>query len=121
MYICRFRNEYLFHVITTKKINKIQHTESIHDLAQSSYPAVEYGWVYTKHFEREKYLALQQSNDNYNCQMHPKKYLQEDFAWWSNIASKAENRLQKTIYIYSRYIYHSSLTGWSAYTVVVRM
>lgn len=104
-----------------KLLNSIKHKESIiiRDFAKfigtltASCPAVAYSWVYTKHFEREKYLALLKSNDNYNCRMSLKKYLQEDFAWWSNIASKAQNKLYKDNYTLEIYT-DSSMTGWGA-------
>ncbi|VEN50435.1 unnamed protein product [Callosobruchus maculatus] len=49
-------------------------------------PAVQYGWAYTKEFERVKYLALQKSEGNYNRKIYIPNHLKPDFEWWkSNI------------------------------------
>lgn len=46
-------------------------------------PAIAYSWLYTKTFEREKYLALKSNNDNYNAFMVLKSN-QSDFNWWKS-------------------------------------
>lgn len=32
-------------------------------------PVVKYGWLYTKGFERHKFLALKESHNNYNSRL----------------------------------------------------
>lgn len=76
-------------------------------------PAVAYGWAHTKLFEREKFLALQQFNENYDSKMTLKSCLLDDFKWWSNIESKAQNNIQKGTYQLEIFT-DSSLTGWGA-------
>lgn len=62
---------------------------SIRDFAKligilcSACPAIAYGWVYTKPFEREKFLALQKSKENYDSHMQLSPHLQPDFSWWT--------------------------------------
>lgn len=48
----------------------------------SSCPAVAYGWMYTKRFEREKCIALILNNGNYEHRMTLSESLKEDFHWW---------------------------------------
>ncbi|CAG5084921.1 Protein of unknown function [Cotesia congregata] len=43
-------------------------------------PAIKYGWLYTKAFEREKYLALVENENNYEGKVQLKENLTEDFA-----------------------------------------
>jgi len=44
-------------------------------------PAVQYGLLYTKRFEREKFLALVNNNEDYSAKMDISLHLQEDFRW----------------------------------------
>lgn len=48
-------------------------------------PAVQYGLLHTKLFEREKFLALRKNNDNYSSFMSLPNHLKKDFDWWFNI------------------------------------
>lgn len=50
-------------------------------LLTSACPAVNYGWVYTKLFEREKFFALGDTID-YNKKMMVANYLKDDLKWW---------------------------------------
>lgn len=76
-------------------------------------PAVQYGWVYSKGFERQKYLALLKSGGNYDAKIRLSAILNPDFDWWESSLSDAINpiRQQKyTLEIFS----DASLTGWGA-------
>lgn len=44
-------------------------------------PAIKYSWCYTKKFERDKFLALQNSNGDYNASMFLTCRTAE-FSWW---------------------------------------
>lgn len=44
-------------------------------------PAIRYGIVHTKAFERTRYLALKVNNDCYDKYMTLDDYLQPDFIW----------------------------------------
>ncbi|CAB0037990.1 unnamed protein product [Trichogramma brassicae] len=58
----------------------------------SGCPAIEYGWLYTKMFERVKMNALETNNDNYDAFMDLNHALEPDFKWWSeNILSRVKN------------------------------
>ncbi|VEN46531.1 unnamed protein product [Callosobruchus maculatus] len=92
----------------------------IRDFAQfigvltSAYPAVRYGWLYTKHFERIKTIALEKSNGNFDSFMDIPPGLSEDFLWWINNIGKSCNRLPSKDFkleIFS----DASTTGWGIY------
>lgn len=51
-------------------------------------PAIKYSQLYTKLFERHKFLALLINDNNYESHMSISGDLQEDFTWWTaNIVS----------------------------------
>lgn len=77
----------------------------------SACPAIAYGWMYTKLLEREKFLALRQSNDNYDGKMVIPDILNEDLIWWEKHIMTATNLIrngQYSLEIYS----DASLSGW---------
>lgn len=76
-------------------------------------PAVQYGWLYSKGFERQKYLALLRNKGDYEARMKLPSILNRNFDWWEAAIMKAANpiRLQKyALEIFS----DASLTGWGA-------
>lgn len=114
--------------LPTEKINKIialvkeikrKRSIPIREFAKfigtltASCPAIAYSWIYTKHFEREKYLALQKHNDDYDSRMDLNKYLLEDFDWWENITKRVANPLHRHSFDLEIFT-DSSLTGWGA-------
>lgn len=73
-------------------------------------PAIKYGWLHTKYFERTKFLCLKQ-RDDYDQYISLPNSLSEDFSWWlSNIDTcSAPVRFgQYSLEIYS----DASRTGW---------
>ena len=71
-----------------------------------------YAWVYTKKFEREKVLALERSEGNYDAHMTVPS-LAEDLGWWeSNLVGgwKSLHPASFKLEIFS----DASLTGWGA-------
>lgn len=79
-------------------------------LLTSACPAVRYGWVYTKLFEREKFLSLNYSK-NYNKIMHLGSNLRNDFIWWVDNIDNSFSSIKNDNYeleIYS----DSSSFGW---------
>ena len=100
-------------IITFKKLKNCK----IKDFAQligslvSCCPAIQYSWAHIKSFERERYLALLKSNDNYEASMALSQELQADFLWWEKnglhkVSSISAHKF--TITIFS----DASLTGW---------
>lgn len=78
-------------------------------------PGVDYGWLYTKRFEREKFLALQTAKENYDARMHDyRSSLNEDFDWWSknlNAPSCPIRQFKFKLEIFS----DASLNAWGAF------
>lgn len=82
-------------------------------LLVSSCPAVEYGWMYTKELERQKYLHLQRNNDNYDSVMPVSCSVKEDLRWWSKNIEEPKNKI-KCNQFQKEVFSDSSLTGWGA-------
>lgn len=75
---------------------------------------MKYSWLYTKLFERHKFLALRRSAKNYDCKMILPPSLRQDFEWWMRKVPHAKNNIK--IDYYSLEIYSdASKTGWGAF------
>lgn len=98
-------------LLNTKKC-KIREFARYIGLLTSACPAVDYGWVYTKLFEREKFLALNYS-DNYNRYMVLQDYLRDDFIWWSNRIDSSFSSFKSDDYSLEIFS-DASTTGWGA-------
>lgn len=83
-------------------------------LLVSACPAIKYGRLYTKLFEREKFLALKKSNQDYNKQMYLSSSLADDFNWWKLQALRGMNNIQEEVFTLEIYT-DASLTGWGAF------
>lgn len=64
-------------------------------------PAVSYGLLHTKRFEREKFLALSKSNEDFSAIMDLPPYLEEDFSWWQDIFSNhaQSNKIRLGVFV----------------------
>ncbi|XP_046744290.1 uncharacterized protein LOC124410169 [Diprion similis] len=74
-------------------------------------PAVRYGTLYTKNFEREKFLAVQKTNGNYDKNMKISDKLIPDLEWWTKNIGECVNPIREDHFemeIFS----DASLTGW---------
>lgn len=80
----------------------------------SCVPAVSYGMLYCKNFEREKCLALILNEGNYDAIMSLPKYLQEDIDWWLKNLKIGKNPI-KTLSFKKGIYSDASLTGWGAH------
>lgn len=77
-------------------------------------PAIPYGMMHTKIMEREKHLALINSNDNYDSSMQLSRKILPDLQWWLQNLNKSSRNLKDkplTLEIFS----DASLTGWGGY------
>ncbi|KAJ8913473.1 hypothetical protein NQ315_013853 [Exocentrus adspersus] len=80
----------------------------------SACPAVNYGFLHTKLFERHKYLALKQSRGNYDEKMEISSELSSEINWFINILPKSFKSIRVNSYnmeIFS----DASRSGWGAY------
>lgn len=103
-------------------INRLQRIKqcTIRDFARflglltSSCPAVRYGWLYTKSFEKEKFLALEKAQGNFDVILKIPQSLDRDFRWWLDNIMLTNNSLdynQFAIEIFT----DASRTGWGVF------
>lgn len=97
--------------ISKRKHIKIREYAKFLGVLTSSCPAIAYGWLYTKLFEREKYLALRQSKDNYDCKMIIRTNQKYDFIWWERQIMISCNPIRNGQYVLEIFS-DASLTGW---------
>lgn len=97
--------------ISTKYSITIREFAKFLGLLTSACPAVDYGWLYTKQFEREKFLALQQANDDYDKIMKLNSNLQPSFIWWRDHIMKSMKPFRSNEYTLEIFS-DASLTGW---------
>lgn len=92
----------------------------IRDLAQflgilvAACPAVKYGPLYTKRLERQKFLALENSNGNFDRTMNLPNSLDSDLDWWISQISITTNPIRQNKFkleIFS----DASTTGWGVF------
>ncbi|KAL7286871.1 hypothetical protein TKK_0019005 [Trichogramma kaykai] len=109
----RYRLKKLIEKFSSMKRCKIRKFAEFTGSIVASCPAIEYGWLYTKSFEREKINALRKNNNNYDMYMDLGEELSADLSWWNkNILIRTKN-IQDSLHekeIYS----DASLTGWGA-------
>lgn len=76
--------------------------------------ATKYGWLHTKLFERQKYLALKTTRGNFDKYMNIPVMINSDFMWWINNINKEEKDLIPPTYTITVYT-DASRVGWGAY------
>lgn len=84
---------------------KIRELARFLGILTSACPAVKYGWLYTKCFEYEKFLALKRSWDNYNAKMRLTDGVAADMLWWRLNIKATNNDLKNDNFV----------SGWGAY------
>ena len=75
--------------------------------------AVRYGWLHTKTFEQQRYLALLKNQGDYNAKMYLSSSLQADFNWWLNAIPDTYNPIRSGYIL--EILSGASKTGWDAY------
>ncbi|XP_043486358.1 uncharacterized protein LOC122513898 [Polistes fuscatus] len=76
-------------------------------------PAINYGWLHSKKFERQRYLELLKANDNYDCVMKISSSLTPEFNWWLNNIFISNNPIRSSKFSTTIFSDASS-TGWGA-------
>ncbi|KAJ8914276.1 hypothetical protein NQ315_011010 [Exocentrus adspersus] len=76
-------------------------------------PAIPYGWMHLKEFEREKYTALKKSQGDYDALMEIREKLIVEFIWWENNIPISETSLREPNYELTIYT-DASNSGWGA-------
>lgn len=111
----RIKLRKLVYEFSQKRFCSIQEFASVIGSLVSVCPAVRYGLLYTKKFEREKFLALCASNDIYTARMQIPRDLESDFSWWLRVLSDHEQANAICTGTYVREIFSdASLSGWGA-------
>ncbi|KAL7293508.1 hypothetical protein TKK_0012954 [Trichogramma kaykai] len=76
-------------------------------------PAIEYSWLYSKEFERQKTHALQRSNNNYDLIMNIDACLAPEFDWWKEKIMIGSRSIKNEEFI-TEIFTDSSMTEWRA-------
>ncbi|KAJ8971931.1 hypothetical protein NQ317_015437 [Molorchus minor] len=100
-------------LITCKKC-KILRFAQLLGLLTSACPAIKYGWVHTKMFERVKFLALMSHGGDYSAFMPISDTVKTDLIWWSQNIRLATNSLHRD-HFDLEISTDASLSGWGAY------
>ncbi|KAI8435386.1 hypothetical protein MSG28_003704 [Choristoneura fumiferana] len=95
-----------------KSTCKIRDFAQILGLLNSLCPAIPYGWLYTKILEREKYLALLNSDGNYDNKMSLSTMIFQELDWWLENINK--HNLTKTFNFKIEIHTDASNSGWGA-------
>lgn len=93
------------------KVCSIRNFAQLTGLLTSACSGIAYGWLYTKKFERCKYLNLIKSNNNFDRKMTLPNSLQGDFLWWIKSIETAVNYIRKDEY-HLEIFSDASKTGW---------
>lgn len=78
-------------------------------------PAIKYSKLYTKGFEREKFLALRKCNQNYNKRMYLSENIKGDLDWWAQKILHDTNTIRDDKFTLEMYT-DASTTGWGVYS-----
>lgn len=97
--------------VSTKASISIREFAKFLGLLTSCCPAVDYGWLHTKQFEREKFLALQFANNDYDKSMQLNSCLEPSFTWWKEHVMKSIKPFRDNKYTLEIFS-DASLTGW---------
>ena len=95
------------------KACKIVETAQIIGVLISACPGTKYGWLHTKQLEIEKFLALKNSNDNYEAKMDVTDRMKDGIKWWINNIMTTKNPIRENAYTLEIFT-DASLTGWGA-------
>lgn len=109
----RFKINKLLDKFLKKKDCSIREWASFIGLLISICPAVKYGWLYTKIFEKVKIAKLLQHNMNFdaNIQLPPK--IRPDLYWWKSNIFTSFNDIKRDSFSLEIFT-DASLSGWGA-------
>lgn len=99
-------------LIEGKKLS-IRKFSQIVGIIVSAWPAVQYGWLYTKKFERAKYLAFQKSGGSYSQVMCIPNTISEETRWWIDNIHSTKMLIDKGPFVLEIFS-DASTTGWGA-------
>lgn len=77
-------------------------------------PALKYGMIHVRRFEREKTRALELNDNNFNAKMSISESLIEDFSWWKSNIRAASAPMKDSVF--KLQIFSDALrTGWGVF------
>lgn len=96
-----------------KKSCKIRELAQFLGTLAASWSTVSYGWIYTKQLEREKFLALRESGNNFDAKMTLSEKVDEDSHWWIRRIPTSFSPIRTRTY--KKIIFTgASLSGWGS-------
>nr|CAH7757841.1 unnamed protein product [Callosobruchus chinensis] len=101
--------------VKSGKTFKIREFAKLLGTLVSTCKAIRYGYLYTKLFEQEKYLALRKNNGNYNATMQISSSLMPDIRWWIRNLPNNINSIGESKYVLEIFS-DASNTGWDVYS-----
>lgn len=93
----------------------IRHFASVIGKLVAACPAIAYGWVHIKVFERAKYLLLKHHNKNYNTPITLPPYLNSDLDWWIRNITQSSEKIEITKTFSTVIFSDASKSGWGAH------
>lgn len=79
----------------------------------SACPAIKYGWLYTKCFERQKFLALRRSQGDYEAYIEITQDIIDDMIWWRQNINSCNDLKNDSFEL--EIFTDASLSGWGVY------
>lgn len=110
----RSRVSSLLSQFTSRKSCSIRSFASLVGTLVSVCPALEYGWLYTKLMEYEKYVALLVSGYDFDAKMIVPSSIGKDLLWWKNNIMFGSKTLRHLTYEHEIFS-DASLKGWGAF------
>ena len=99
--------------LLAKQCTSIENFASFIGKLIAACPAIPYGWLYVKRFERAKIAALNRNNNIYESEMGVPLDLKEDWDWWKRSIATAKMPLE--VPDFSAVIFtDASRIGWGA-------
>lgn len=105
---------YLLEEFSPGKIVSIRQWSSFVGSINACCPAVKYGRLYTREFERVRYLELLKNNNNYDEKIRIPEKLEPTLTWWKENIPKCSNPIRKGTYKHEIFS-DASTTGWGAF------
>lgn len=109
----RYNIKQEIHKFLSLKFCKIRELAHLTGLLVAACPAIDYGFLYTKEMERQKFIYLNKFNNNFEKIMPLSKKLIPDFKWWFLHIDTDVSKIKCGIYTLEIFS-DSSLTGWGA-------
>jgi hypothetical protein len=109
----REKIKYTIQKFASMKHCKIRELAQLTGLLVSACPAIDYGFLHTKEFERQKFIHLNKYNDDYESVMPLSHKLVPEFQWWLSHIDTSFSTIKCNNYVIEIFS-DSCLKGWGA-------